>query len=129
MARLTRLLRELIELTGEEAGAVPVLELQLEDIVTRSSALAAGGDCLLVTAWLPPCGGDGYVPPAGAAAAPPVAWEMEYLWHADEGRHIAMRRVPVKELPDERSVMDAILTTWDLAAEWLDARRGDMPII
>jgi hypothetical protein len=129
MARLTGLLRDLIELTGEQAGAVPVLELQLEDIVTRASALATGGDCLLVTAWLPPCDGGGYAPPASAAAPPAAEQEMEYLWHADEGRHIAMRRVPIKELPDERSVMDAILTTWDLAAEWLDARRGDMPVI
>jgi hypothetical protein len=48
---------------------------------------------------------------------------MEFLWDADEGRYVALRMVPIVSLPDERSVMDAILATSDLASAWMTARR------
>jgi hypothetical protein len=48
---------------------------------------------------------------------------MEFLWDADEGRYMGLRMVPIGSLPDERSVMDAILATSDLALDWLMARR------
>ncbi|SFU27787.1 hypothetical protein SAMN05216552_1001146 [Pseudoduganella namucuonensis] len=127
MARLTGLLRELVELTGEEAGAVPVLELRFEDIVTRTSVLASDGNYLLITALLPPCGDAGYVAQSSGAVSLQAAQGMEYLWHADQGRHVGMRTVPVAALPDEPSVMDAILTTSDRAAAWFSSRRGHEP--
>jgi hypothetical protein len=48
---------------------------------------------------------------------------MEFLWDADDGRHIGLRLVPIASLPDERSVMDAIVETSDMAAAWMTARR------
>jgi hypothetical protein len=120
VVQLTRLLRELVELTGEEAGPVPTLELQFGDILTRTTVQASDGGCLLITAMLPKCDEPGYVALAGASAS-----EIEYLWHADEGCHVGVRRVPVRELPDERSVMDAIMATSDQAAAWFADLCGD----
>lgn len=131
VAQLIRLLRELVELTGEEAGDVPMLELQFGEILTRTTVQASGGNYLVITAMLPPCGdegyGPGYISQAGEAVSRQAAQGMEYLWHADEGRHIGVRRVPLAELHDERGVMDAILTTSDLAAAWFAARSGGKP--
>ena len=122
VAQLVHLLRELVEMTGEDTGSVPVLELQFGDILTRTTVQSSGGNYLLITARLPRCDDTGYV-------AQQEEQGMEYLWHADEGCHIAVRRVPVAELPDERSVMDAILATSDQAAAWFASRRGGKPAV
>ncbi|WP_143133363.1 hypothetical protein [Pseudoduganella namucuonensis] len=127
MAQLTRLLRELVELTGEEAGPVPMLELQFGDILTRTTVQASDGNYLVITAMLPQCGEEGYVAQASEVGSTLAAQGMEYLWHADEGRHIGVRRVPLTELTDERGVMDAILTTSDQAAAWFSTRCGGKP--
>ena len=124
LAQVTRVLRELIELTGEPAQDVPVLELQLGDILTRTTVQAADGDYLLITALLPKRRGSAYAAQASEALAEQAAQGMEYLWHADEGRHIGVRRVPLAQLTDERSLMDAILATSDQAAAWFAVRRA-----
>ena len=117
LARITALLRELIELTGHDEGGVPVLELQFGDILTRTALHALGQSYLVITAMLPTCGDGGYRAPHGQ--------DMEFLWDADEGRYIGLRMVPIGSLPDERSVMDAILATSDMASAWLTAQRRD----
>lgn len=114
LAQLTHFLRELIAMTGQTAADVPVLELQLDDITTRTTVQAADGNFLLISALLPKSSGAGYSTEPGAQAT----HNIEYLWHADEGRYIGVRKVPIAHLPDERSVMDAILTTSDRAAAW-----------
>jgi hypothetical protein len=125
VAQVTRFLRDLIELTGQEAQAVPVLELQLGEILTRTTVQAADRNYLLITAFMPQCRRSHYVSQANPASSLQEAEGIEYLWHADEGRHIGVRKVPITDLPDERSVMDAILTTSDQAAAWFSARRGN----
>jgi hypothetical protein len=117
-AQVIRFLRELIEMTGEEAQSVPVLELQLGDILTRTTVQSDDGYYLLITAFLPKCRNAGYIAQASAAVSKQAEQGIEYLWHADEGRHMGVRRVALADLPDERSVMDAILTTSDQAAAW-----------
>jgi hypothetical protein len=123
LARITALLRELVELTGHDAGDVPVLELQFGDILTRTALHALDKNYLLITAILPRHGdsGPGWAP-SGAGPAP-HGQDMEFLWHADDGHYIGLRMVPIGSLPDERSVMDAILAASDQAAAWMAARR------
>jgi hypothetical protein len=115
LARITALLRDLIELTGHDEGGVPVLELQFGDVLTRTALHALDQNVLVITAMLPACGAGGY--------RAPHAQDIEFLWDADEGRYIGLRMVPIGSLPDERSVMDAILATSDMASAWLTARR------
>ena len=123
LSRIIALLRELIELTGQQAAGVPVLELQFGDILTRTALHALDRNVLLITAILPTCSDRGPVcVPAGAYPAP-RGQDMEFLWHADEGRYVGLRMVPVVSLPDERSVMDAILETADEASAWMEERR------
>jgi hypothetical protein len=76
--------------------------------------------CLSVTALLPAGGKLRFVaePAQPAAAAGP---KIEFLWHADEGRYVVMRSMPVTDFPDEASVMDAILDTSDRARAWYAA--------
>jgi hypothetical protein len=117
LSQVAALLRELIQLTGHDGDDVPVLELQFGDILTRTALHALDQNYLVITAMLPKFGdGD------GARPAPPGR-DMEFLWDADEGRYVALRMVPIRSLPDERSVMDAILATSDLASAWMTARR------
>ncbi len=127
VAQVTRVLRELIELTGEAAQEVPVLELQLGDILTRTTVQASDGHYLVITALLPRRRGAGFAAQASEALAQQAAQGIEYLWHADEGRHIGVRRVPIAELTDERSLMDAILATSDQAAAWFASKRISRP--
>jgi hypothetical protein len=122
LSRITALLRELIALTGHDGGGVPVLELQFGDILTRTTLHALDKNYLLITAILPKCGDSRHVcVPAGTGPAP-HGQDMEFLWHADEGRYVGLRMVPIRSLPDERSVMDAILATSDQASAWMMAR-------
>jgi hypothetical protein len=115
LSRITALLRELIQLTGYDEGGVPVLELQFGDILTRTALHTLDKNYLVVTAMLPKFG-------AGPYPAPPGR-DMEFLWHADEGRYIGLRLVPIGSLRDARSVMDAILAASDQASAWMTARR------
>lgn len=115
LARITALLRELIELTGHDVDDVPVLELQFGDILTRTASHPLDRNYLVITVMLPKCGDGG--------GPVPQRRDMEFLWDADDGRHIGLRMVPIGSLPDERSVMDAILETSDMAAAWTTERR------
>ena len=124
VTQVTRFLRDLIELSGQEAQDVPVLELQLGEILTRTTVQTVDGNYLLITAYMPKCRRSHYVSQANTGASAQAEGCIEYLWHADEGRHIGVRKVPVAELSDERSVMDAILTTSDQAAAWFSSKRG-----
>ncbi|MBP0597326.1 hypothetical protein J8I26_04370 [Herbaspirillum sp. LeCh32-8] len=116
-----QLLLDLMRHCGQETATRPALELQLGEIVTRTSVEPAGADLYLcVTATLPPADA-----PAAAAAllSLPAALDKvaagscDFLWHADEGRYVLVRKVPLRLLTDERSVMDEILVTADLATE------------
>lgn len=114
---IKQLLCDLMALSGQEGAARPALELQLGDILTRTSVEPEGEDLYLcVTGLLPP----------GAPQAFPVALlraaldeeeraGCELLWHADHGRCILVRKIALRTFTDERSVMDAILDTADLA--------------
>jgi hypothetical protein len=112
---IATLLRELIALTGHDEGDASVLELQFGDILTRTALHALDKNHLVITAMLPKCGGGRYLAPHGQ--------DMEFLWDADDGRYVGLRMIPIGSLPDERSVMDAILATSDLASAWMIARR------
>lgn len=119
---IKRLLRDLAGLTGEEAALRPVLELLIGAILTRTSVEPEGEDLYLcVTGLLPPG-----LPQSAAAAALAMLDEeelahCELLWHADLGRHILVRKIALRHFSDERSVMDAVLDTADLARRCLDA--------
>lgn len=128
-SRINRLLRELIELSGQQAPSAPVLELLIGEVLTRTSIAPEAADrCLSITALLPKCEQPHYVPrlfsPAGADTWPP---SVEFLWHADEGRYIVVNKVPVAGLQDARGIMDAILLTADIARDYFAAIRDDKP--
>lgn len=112
-------LAELTLLAGQGAPGTPVLELQIGEIFTRTAVEMGGTNHYLsVTALLPRCQPPHYLPlpfPVRAETSL-VSGTAEFLWHADEGCYIVMRKIPVAELPDGFSVMDAILQTSDLAS-------------
>lgn len=122
---IKRFLGELTTLSGQAPAPRPVLELLLGDIFTSTSIEPEGQDLYLcVTGLLPP----GVAPPcttyalaALLAAALDEAERAgcELLWHADQGRCILVRKISLHTLADERSVMDAILDTADLAQRCL----------
>ncbi|EJL88994.1 hypothetical protein PMI16_02142 [Herbaspirillum sp. CF444] len=129
---VNRLLQDLIALAGQQVDGPPALELQLGEVFTRSAVERGGVDHYLsVTALLPKCEQPHYLPllhapldAAGADAGQAAA--VDFLWHADEGRYIVVRKIPIRLLSDERSVMDAILATADIAGQYLEAvRAGD----
>ncbi|WP_147375917.1 hypothetical protein [Noviherbaspirillum cavernae] len=116
-------LRDLVELAGQvdQTHVAPVLELQFGEVITRT-AVVLGGEAqyLSITALLP----RGEQPessvrlPRHFAASRPRAGEYEFLWHADEGCHVVVRNIPVKDLADEAGVLDAILDTSEFAKAW-----------
>lgn len=124
-ADVKRFLRELAELIGQDPQShiAPVVELQFGDVFTATSlSVAEGAACLSITALLPRDEQLDYSPHSPATSA--IVPNGECLWHADEGRYVVVRKMPIAELPDERSVMDTILDTADLAAAWFaEARR------
>lgn len=126
---VNRLLQDLIALAGQQMEGPPVLELQLGEIFTRSAVERGGADHYLsVTALLPRCEQPHYLPllhaPLASADADATQAAVDFLWHADEGRYIVVRHIPIHLLSDERSVMDAILATADIAGEYLVAVRA-----
>jgi hypothetical protein len=119
--RLAAFLHELVELAGQDLEPVPVLELQLGDTLTRTSVGSDIDEYLLITALLPACNKPRYAPAPCAS----LMGELEFLWHSDEGRYIAVCKVPAAELPDERSIMDAILATSENAMAWFVELQGE----
>lgn len=114
---IKQLLCDLMTLSGQEAAARPALELLIGDILTRTSVEPAGQDLYLcVTGLLPPC--QVQTSPSAILASTLDQGErsgFELLWHADHGRYIVVRKIALRQLTDERSVMDEILNTADLA--------------
>lgn len=124
-----QLLLDLMQYCGQERAARPVLELEIGEILTRTSVEPAGIDLYLsVTATLPPCDA-----PVIASMSAPAALSQtapgtcDFLWHADEGRYVLVRKIALHTLTDERAVMDEILVTADLAAQCLDEIRPQPP--
>lgn len=118
------LLAELCALCGQDAASPPVLELQFGVIMTRTAVdAAAAGDWLTISARLPALGQDGYTPQGDKSRFD----DLDCMWHADEGCHIAVRRVALARLGNERSVMDAILETADMAQAWHASMALDQP--
>jgi len=119
-----RLLAELCALSGQDAAPQPILELQFGAVVTRTAVEESpSGARLTISARLPAqCGQD-------------YAWrgegvqfgELDCLWHADEGCHIAVRKIALAGLGSERSLMDAILETADMAQAWHASMALDRP--
>lgn len=122
---INRFLKELVELAGQgDYAHMPVLELQFGDVLTRTS-LSLSGDvpCLSIVALLPQDDRLNYLsrltrPLVSSNAS---SHETELLWHADEGRYVVTCSIPTVELPDDRSVLDAILDTSDQARAWFAA--------
>ena len=125
VAGLKGFLRTLVELTGQydAARTAPVLELQFSDIVTVTSVVEGNcGGCLSVTAFLP-CARNGSTSQQSRLCSPKTSaskHQAEILWDVDEGRYVFVREIPVGQLCDERDVMDAVLTTSELATAWYD---------
>jgi hypothetical protein len=123
VAGLSRFLRELVEMTGQSTSAqtVPVFELQFGDIFT-STVLSTDQDLafLSITALLPRLKRPEYLPLSSAQAEMSAveAGGWECLWHADAGHYVVVRNIPIIDLPNERSVMDAIADTSDQVARW-----------
>ncbi|WP_296555943.1 hypothetical protein [Pigmentiphaga sp.] len=115
------LLADLARLSGQQVQARPVLELLIGDILTRASVEPAGLDLYLcVTGLLPPC--DGGLPLSALADRQQAGFEL--LWHADHGRYVVVRKIPLRSLTDERSVMDELLNTAELAQGCLKELAG-----
>lgn len=123
---VNRFLQELVDMTGQgdSSQSVPVLELHIGDITTITSLSTAGNDpCLSITAFLPRPKQSDFHPLTSMpiTMVPAIASEYEFLWHADEGRYVAIRRIPIQNLGEERDLMDAILETSDEATKWFSA--------
>jgi hypothetical protein len=115
------LLAELCVLSGQDAASPPVLELQFGVIVTHTAVEdGPAGPRLSISARLPADREYGYAPPTRSN-------DLDCMWHADEGCHIAVRRIALSRLGDERSVMDAILETADMAQAWHASMAPDQP--
>lgn len=122
---MEKFLRELVELTGQIdwSHSVQVLELQFGEILTRTLiSETEEGQHLLITAMLPKPEQLNYHPlsPTQMAELADFPCHDEYLWHADEGCHIVVRKILIKDLHDERSVLDAILNMADDTAMWFE---------
>lgn len=117
-------MRELVALAGQDdAAETPVLELQIADVVSRTTVeMTDGIEYLVVAASLPVSEQSPYLPartdetylgevrPQGATIS----------WNADAGCYVATRRTRTRDLQDDRSVMDTILLTVDEAIGWQD---------
>src|SRR6478736_5356057 len=112
-AHTRRVLSELVELAGQgnQEYTGPMLELQFDDILTRTSFIEDGEIPLLsIAAFLPRT-----TRPLEEVSLKPE----KMLWDAGEGKYVMLRHVPAAVLGDERGVMDAILDTYDQAKAWL----------
>lgn len=118
------LLAELCALSGQDAAAQPVLELQFGAVVTHTAVEdSPGGARLNISARLPAQRGHDYAWQGEGAQF----GELDCMWHADEGCHVAVRRIALAGLGDERSLMDAILETADMAQAWHASMALDRP--
>ncbi|MEN3365108.1 MAG: hypothetical protein V7606_2382 [Burkholderiales bacterium] len=116
------LLNELVDLAGQhdELAATPVLELQFGDVVTRTTvAINDGIQCLSVVAELPLTEHIGQPPQSSRPLPTSITQQRtELSWHADSGRYVVVSTTPVSALPEDTSVLDAILDTSEYARAW-----------
>jgi len=114
MCRFLEQMAALADEPGDGSGA-PLLKLLFGDIDTVTSISAGGGvPCLSITALMPRRA----VPDPLQAVRSPAPHDSEILWDAGEGRYVMVRRTPVAQFADERSVLDAILNAADDAKAW-----------
>jgi hypothetical protein len=125
-ASMHRLLGELVSLAGQadESHTAPVLELQFGDLITRTSIRQRDDvDYVVVVVELPKL--DNAALMTGASSASGIfqadEGDAEMLWHAEKGRHVVVRHIPVAVFPDEASVFDAIMDSADRVSAWLAA--------
>ncbi len=126
--QVKHLLLELTALAGQEGSENPVLELQIGEIITRASVEYSGADRYLsITGLLPSCEHPHYLPLlfSPKTEIDDNISDIEFFWQADEGRYIVVKKIPMTELSDERSVMDAILSTADLASRYFAVIQSD----
>jgi len=122
---LSQFLSELVDMAGQSdaAHSAPVLELQFGNILTTTSLSTPHDNaCLSITAFLPRQESTNpqllSFHQTQDSSKNNMLGDWECLWHADEGRHVIVRKIPIAVLVDERSVMDAIADTSDQAAAW-----------
>ena len=127
VSQVVDFVRELIEMAEGGVNETPkdVLELQFGDVLTKTAVQTDDGSCLLVMAFLPKCRHSPFTPRQTVSLSTPARGMLEIFWHAEEGRYVGMRRIALDDLPDERSVMDAILATAEDAAAWFSSTRRD----
>lgn len=121
--KMHQFLEEMVELTGQidNTRSTPVLELQFGDIQTITSMSENGKTpCLSITALLPRSNETPKVMQGTNQCSAPeiLAKNRDMLWDADEGRYVMVRKIPIADLPDGRSVLDTILDTFDQATDW-----------
>lgn len=117
---------ELTELAGQNDDADnPVLELQIGEVVSKTHVeLVDGVEYLVVDAALPCSERRAHLAAGNSAQAEEGhAPRSGIAWDEDAGRYRVTRRMRTRDLRDDRSVMDAILTTVDDAVGWLDLLR------
>jgi hypothetical protein len=115
-------LRELALLAGQKDTLIPVLELQIAEVVVRATVESVDAlDYLFVEAWLPVSERSRFLGPRPERLPPeelpPGAATI--CWDEERSRYLATRRVPASALHSERELMDAILVTADEAIGWL----------
>lgn len=130
---MKRLLQELVELAGqdEHMESTPVLELQFGDVLTRTTvSVNRGVQCLSVVAELPKTEKlNALSPPSRLLDSSPISdSEVELLWHANEGHYVVVSNTPISELPEDVSVLDAILDTSEQARAWFSVVSACAPV-
>lgn len=121
---MRRFLREMVEYVDQADSpyTVPVIELQLGEVLTITSLLLDNpGPSLSITALLPRQENTGYLDvlhTVSIGGYRGITGGGEFFWHAEQGRFVVIRLVPVLDLPDERSVLDAILDLSEDAFDW-----------
>ncbi|MET3133318.1 hypothetical protein AAKU55_003608 [Oxalobacteraceae bacterium GrIS 1.11] len=117
-AHILRFMRELVELTGQgTAGDCPVLELQFDEVVTKTSLhVGQAAPFLCIAVYLPRRTLAPSVTPSLAGTI--FADKSELLWDAGDGRYVILHKIGIDCLPDERSLFDAILDAKDRAVAW-----------
>lgn len=122
-AAINQFLLQLVEMTGQgtRTEKAPVLELQFGGILTVTSLSTWNGiACLSIAALLPVDEKIDFFLQASvlASASFCAVPDCEFLWQADENRCVVLCKIAISDLPDERSVMDAIMDTSDHAERW-----------
>ncbi|CDG82308.1 hypothetical protein [Janthinobacterium agaricidamnosum] len=117
-SQVLRLLNELAELSGQPAtnALAPVLELQFDDILTSTTFTDDFPRAALLISALLPATPAQTLPTSSASplARSNCGWAID----AGSGRYLFWRRVAAHQVMDERLLLDAIMTTKDLAEAW-----------